>query len=214
MRPAFDIAGGLDSSTWCFVTPDGTTYFGISNDQCTVQIPDGWYATQTFGPSPFGTPTSAQRAACDRVFATSTAKGSYDMPGPPACGSDGGSGVVQDAGSDSGADGGICLEVPELTASELSCDGDEDCTVVLTGTYCPDSCGIEVCPRGPANMAGQAYLNSVLPPFNTPPGQFCTCPWAGNPHCFEHQCFLCFPGDPSDSGACDPDAGTSDSGGD
>jgi hypothetical protein len=82
---------GHDSSTWCFAAPDGTTYFGVSADGCTVEMPPGWYATQTAGPSPSGTATAAQEAACARVAATSTAMGSYDRPGPPDCVSDGGS---------------------------------------------------------------------------------------------------------------------------
>jgi hypothetical protein len=101
---------GLDSSTWCFVAPDGTTYFAVSPDQCSVEMPSGWYATQSFGHSPWGTPTAAQQAACARVAATSTAKGSYDMPGPPTCSSGGssgtgsGSGTAIDSGTETGTD--------------------------------------------------------------------------------------------------------------
>lgn len=92
---------GLDSSTWCFSAPDGTTYFTGSNDGCNVEMPNGWYATQTFGPSPFGTPTSAQAAACERVAASSTSvtTGTYDRPGPPLCPSDGGTALASDAAS-------------------------------------------------------------------------------------------------------------------
>jgi hypothetical protein len=82
---------GKDSSTWCFSAPDGTTYFTGSNDGCSVEMPPGWYATQTFGPSPFGTPSSAQEAACGKLFASSTSvtTGTYDRPGPPMCPLDG-----------------------------------------------------------------------------------------------------------------------------
>ncbi len=90
---------GKDSSTWCFVAPDGTTYFTGSNDGCNVEMPAGWYAVQTFGPSPVGTPNPAQETACEQLAASSTSvtTGTYDRPGPPLCPSDGG--VSTDAGS-------------------------------------------------------------------------------------------------------------------
>jgi hypothetical protein len=92
---------GLDSSTWCFSAPDGTTYFAGSSDECSVEMPQGWYAVQTFGPSPFGTPTSAQETACGQLAASSTSltTGTYDRPGPPLCPSDGGTAPVSDAAS-------------------------------------------------------------------------------------------------------------------
>ena len=92
---------GKDSSTWCFSAPDGTTYFTGSNDGCSVEMPPGWYATQTFGRSPFGTPTRAQQAACEQLAASSTSvtTGTYDRPGPPLCPSDGGTAPASDAAS-------------------------------------------------------------------------------------------------------------------
>ncbi len=128
---------GLDSSTWCFVDPDGTTYFGISSDQCTVQIPPGWYATQTFGPTPFGTPTSAQQAACDRVAATSTATGSYDMPGPPQCDAGGGMG---DGGDSEETASGPCdpLAPPPVTLGTILGVGEDSQSVYYVGEEAPD----------------------------------------------------------------------------
>lgn len=90
---------GKDSSTWCFSAPDGTTYFTGGNDGCSVEMPPGWYAVQTFGPSPLGTPNTAQQAACERLAESSTSvtTGTYDRPGPPLCPSDGGSSLSGDA---------------------------------------------------------------------------------------------------------------------
>jgi hypothetical protein len=76
---------GHDTSTWCFASPDGTAYFATSPDECDVQIPPGWYATQRMGPSPSGTPNAAQAAACSGIAQTSTVKATYDRLGPPAC---------------------------------------------------------------------------------------------------------------------------------
>jgi hypothetical protein len=77
---------GKDTSTWCFAAPDGTAYFTSSPDQCDLQIAPGWYATQTFGPSPGITPNAAQAKACADVAAASTAMATYDRKGPPTCG--------------------------------------------------------------------------------------------------------------------------------
>jgi hypothetical protein len=111
---------GKDSSTWCFSAPDGTTYFTGGNDLCTVQIPSGWYATQTFGPSPFGTPNAAQSNACSRLVASSTsmATGTYDRPGPPRCGASdaGGEASVQD-GATGTPSMAVMLAAPGFTDS-------------------------------------------------------------------------------------------------
>jgi hypothetical protein len=88
---------GKDSSTWCFSAPDGTTYFATSDDQCDIAVPSGWYATQTFGPSPGITPSGVQAAACAALSGASTAQGTYDMRGPPTCSLDA---------------GGACIPVP------------------------------------------------------------------------------------------------------
>jgi hypothetical protein len=118
---------GKDSSTWCFSAPDGTTYFTGSNDGCSVEMPPGWYAVQTFGPSPFGTPTSAQETACERLAASSTSvtTGTYDRPGPPFCPSDGGSAPASDAAA--------CVYPP---GANSYADASGGCTPEPGGTRC------------------------------------------------------------------------------
>jgi hypothetical protein len=136
---------GHDTSTWCFAAPDGTAYFASSPDQCDIQVPAGWYATQTFGPSPGITPNAAQAKACEEVAAASTAMATYDRKGPPVCGAvdagraDAGSlsACVFDARTFS-VNGAPGYALQDIVGS--ACTGTASCTA---GIAAPPFCGQE-----------------------------------------------------------------------
>jgi hypothetical protein len=143
----------------------------------------------------------------------------------PACsggggaeaGRDGASGA--DTGTDGSIDGSLCVQVPTLGPSDLSCDSDEDCMAVWSGTVCSCQCA---CPSAAANVAAQARLQSELSPVFSAscagPGG-CECPALTLARCFSHQCAACanpaFGGTPlpNQPAACTEDAGTGDGGG-
>jgi hypothetical protein len=102
-----------------------------------------------------------------------------------------------------------CKTLPALSASDLSCNSDDDCAVVWSGTIC---CGCN-CADTAANAATQARLQSELSSeLNC--GTTCDCPGTVGARCFAHQCTLCgnpafgpIPGQPAE---CSEDAGTGD----
>jgi hypothetical protein len=124
------------------------------------------------------------------------------------------SGAAQDgaSGSDTGADGaigsGTCVEAPTLAPSDLSCNSDEDCTSVWSGTICPCGCN---CGRVPGNTAANARVGSALSslPSCSGPPDGCECPAGGLPRCVAHQCALCYDM-PNQPAACDQDAAVGD----
>lgn len=124
------------------------------------------------------------------------------------------SGVHADAtttGKD-GAPSNTCVEAPALAASDLSCNSDQDCTSVWSGTVCSCECA---CPTVAANTAAYSRLQSALGSVLGASGCSdvpCECPAAGVAHCFAHQCALCgFSGStvPNQPAACDEDGGRS-----
>jgi hypothetical protein len=97
--------------------------------------------------------------------------------------------------------------VPTLDANDLSCDSDEDCTSVWSGTICSCGCSYICGPSAPGNTAASARVASALssvPTCSEPPG--CGCPASGLPRCSAHQCILCYDM-PNQPAACDEDAG-------
>jgi hypothetical protein len=152
--------------------------------------------------------------------------GANDATSSSSTGSSSGSGRVIDAGGrrdadaaeatgvDASMDGGTCVEAPTLGPSDLSCDSDQNCATVWTGTFCPCGCN---CPTAPGNTAAYtrvgAALGSVLNASTC--SEPCECPALGIPRCFSHQCALC--GNmgvvvKNQPAACDADAAGGDGG--
>jgi hypothetical protein len=122
-------------------------------------------------------------------------------------GGDGGADASKDTGADALTESGTCVEVPTLDANDLSCDSDEDCTSVWSGTICSCGCSYICGPSAPGNTAASARVASALssvPTCSEPPG--CGCPASGLPRCSAHQCILCYDM-PNQPAACDEDAG-------
>lgn len=195
---------GKDSSTWCFVSPDGTAYFATSADQCAVDLATGWYATQSFGTSPFGTGSSTQAAACASLRASSTAKGSYDMPAPPACTPDGGaapidSGLDDAVGACTGPQSGtaaagctsnsalvVCATSP--TSAESICLNDHlACAGAFAGLPCGNACTrgeyAQECSGIEASNAYPPGCHAPLTRDNTVSAEafYMCCPCSGDP---------------------------------
>ena len=108
--------------------------------------------------------------------------------------------------SGSGGSGGSCVTVPASSLSR-TCSTAADCTVVTTGTVCPDSC----------DCGNTAISNSALAQYEAdvasiPFGEACPCPSPGVVDCVNGTCTLC---DTPGSGACTVavDAGPSSDGG-
>jgi hypothetical protein len=113
--------------------------------------------------------------------------------------------------------GGSCTTLPALTASELSCDTDQDCQPVWSGTYC--SCGCYCADGAAANAAGYARIASIIASL---PADWncsvprCSCPALETARCIAHQCTAC--GNPAigplsgQPAACTADAGAGDAG--
>ncbi len=124
----------------------------------------------------------------------------------------GSSGPGSSSSTTAGSDAGGCVVV-NLTASELSCTGDSDCTAVPT-SFCPGyvpTVGSRLgtlCPNAAANPTGVATITSAMAtvPHGEDAGEdFCDA-LVGTPRCVQSQCVLCAPG----GGSCP--GGTSSSG--
>jgi hypothetical protein len=68
---------------------------------------------------------------------------------------------VADAGTDGSTDGGLCIEIPALAASDLSCDSDQDCTLARSGSVCSCQCS---CPEAVANSAAYERIEALAEP--------------------------------------------------
>jgi len=131
-------------------------------------------------------------------------------------GGDGDADAAEATGVDASMEAGTCVEAPTLGPSDLSCDSDQDCATVWTGTSC--SCGCN-CPTAPGNTAAytrvESALGMALQHSITCSGPPCECPALGIPRCFSHQCALCgnmglvLKNQPA---ACDADAAVGDGG--
>jgi hypothetical protein len=158
---------GGDTATWCFVSPNGIAYFSVSDDGCTIQMPASWYAVQNTATGPgtsLGTPTATQKDACARVGATSTAQGSYDLPGPPQCNADGGAMTEAAAPKDAGT----CVNI-DLSTYDRSCTTDSDCIAVTPGEVCP-CLGLksdDLCPSGCGFPGGGSVNQSAYKRYQT-----------------------------------------------
>jgi hypothetical protein len=112
-----------------------------------------------------------------------------------------------------GCSGNKCVDFPAPSQGDLSCDTDEDCTLVPSGTECACDC----------NCGGVAANQAFLTKLTTPPpfantscsrGSGCGCPAQYLSRCIAGQCTLC--GNPTfgpiagQPAACNDDAGTSD----
>jgi hypothetical protein len=121
---------------------------------------------------------------------------------------------ADDAGVDTGVTTGpTCVDVT-VSAGDLACDQDSDCTEATTGTVCIDTCD---CGGTAVNNGAAARIGLEVQGLET--GE-CGCPAFGNSICVNHACTLCgfgpntVPGCPNDC-ANDPfgcDAGAPDTG--
>jgi hypothetical protein len=128
---------------------------------------------------------------------------------------------VADAGTDGSTDGGLCIEIPALAASDLSCDSDQDCTLARSGSVCSCQCS---CPEAVANSAAYERIEALAEPAlvwrSSCDSGFCGCVSDVLLHCFAHQCVACGRGFPIENqpAECDddggnPEASTPDGGG-
>jgi hypothetical protein len=106
-----------------------------------------------------------------------------------------------DSGLGSGATDGslVCVDV-DVTASDLSCGSDQDCTLITAGKVCDGQCG---CGDTPVNAAAAARYQSETASVTLAD---CPCAFPGEARCLGGQCTLCG-SDPNQPVACG-DAGT------
>jgi hypothetical protein len=99
---------------------------------------------------------------------------------------------------------GTCVQAPTLTSSDLTCESDQDCTTVWTGTICSCDCK---CPTAAGNNAARARMEAALSAeLMSTCGPDCPC-GGGVPRCLAHQCTVCdYTGPPE----CRGDAGAGD----
>jgi hypothetical protein len=97
------------------------------------------------------------------------------------------------------ADG--CVDI-ELSSAETTCERDQDCVLVVTGSVCPryvPTVGSNVgtlCENGAANSSGAARIGAqiaAIPHGNDAGIDFCDA-IPGTPRCLQGQCTVCGPG--------------------
>jgi hypothetical protein len=132
-----------------------------------------------------------------------------------------GSSSGSNSGSSSGSqteDSGIisCVDLPALTADDLTCDVDSDCVTTWTGTVCACGCYCSTVFSNAAAAARAALLLHTLSSDTSCTEPPCGCPALAVPRCIAHQCVACgnpvFAPLPNQPAACTPDAGGDDAG--
>ena len=99
-------------------------------------------------------------------------------------------------------DGGACIDL-EVTAADITCASNDDCTETLTGEFCAGECP---CGDTPVNRAAQAKFLAMDNAIGMAP---CKCPAFGRPTCLHGECVLMDGGVISYADAGDIDAADS-----
>jgi hypothetical protein len=131
--------------------------------------------------------------------------------------------VTNDGGTDSAtpstgtpSPAGVCIDIA-LAPSELTCDTDSDCALVVTGQVCPgyvptyDGTIGTLCYGGAANGQGVARVAAAIasvPPTDEagPDYDFCDAV-VGTPRCIARQCTICGPIPGNANHTCPQDGG-------
>jgi len=93
-----------------------------------------------------------------------------------------------------GADANGCEDI-EVSAAELFCSTDQECTLVATGPVCPGYVPGSLCLSGVANSSGQARIAAQIasiPQRDDAGEEFCDNA-VGTPRCLGAQCTVCGP---------------------
>ena len=185
---------------------EATLCCGGQGTVCSYDCSGGLLLDQSFaGAQPSCLPTEAGCIPASQTVAATCEDSERYQVDRHACHA-----TATDGGWDAEIESGTCVEAPSLGPSDLSCDSDQDCASVWSGTIC--SCGCN-CGRVPGNTAAHARVGSALgsvPTCSRPPDG-CGCPASGIPRCFAHRCALCYDM-PNQPAACDADAAAGDGG--